>query len=264
MKHETTETDVRSVLAFWKRALCMLLVLLSLVGVLPVDILAADIWDGTGGGGDGNGSTITGGFWLESTGAYDSLFGFRFTVYDAGGNRVGTQGIEIDIRTLSKDVYRFDGKKSHMDLYDEYQLYAGGRGDAPTLGATVKTVSTSESGGYYLDTSLSYLRDTGPSNIGEWLSADNSEKAAWVAQKCDVNDYGPLSHFIIVEPMFIVALNDVLFTMTMAELAVFQATQVEAARKAYNAANPGTYEKEDGWNSFVDGTDTLANEIILR
>lgn len=34
----------------WKRALCMLLVLLSLVGVLPVDILAADIWDGVGGG----------------------------------------------------------------------------------------------------------------------------------------------------------------------------------------------------------------------
>ena len=50
-----------------KRFLCLLLIFASVVCYIPAKVFAEDIWDGTGSGGNGNGSNISGGYWIEST-----------------------------------------------------------------------------------------------------------------------------------------------------------------------------------------------------
>ena len=261
---------------FWKRTLCLLLATITIVGLLPLqDVFAEDIWDGVGGGGNGNGVYV-GTYNIESTSAYYSIFGFRFTVYDASGQRPeGSRSIDIDVRTSGSTVYRTAGKdmKSHIDLNREYQAYRAFFDDygyynqtlAPTItefnGKFYKTSECSEATGRYLDTSMNYLRQSsgaGPSQIGEWLKENNSTNAQIVAQRCGVLDYDPFTHYIIVEPMYRVNLKNTYYTMTMAELAVYQAETVEAARTANG------YSNVDGWNYIVPfsySTNTFVNNI---
>ena len=234
----------------WQRVFCLFLVFASVVGLLPATAWAEDIWDGSGSGGDGNGSTIASGAVLESTSAYYSIMGYRFTVYNAGGSKVGGP-IDIDIRSTFT-WYRAPEKKSHIDLYREYlDHYNGGKFNGPevSLGGTFTTSKS----GVYDDPGLPDTRTSsgaGPSAIGDWLQ--EGDNAGLIAKTyCKVSAYDANTHFIIVEPMFAVSLfgDGNWYALTMAELAVFQSGQVEASRKAYNSANPGTYTESviDGW-----------------
>ncbi len=190
---------------------CFFVVLL--IASLCVTAYAA--WDGSGStGGNTNVSVSTGGFVLVNADAND-IYGYRFTVYDADGNKLG-YSVDILRKAETRATKRSIQQKSHIDLYDEY--YGSKSADLGSL-ASIQVTGNNASYGIYYDTSLPAT----PTSVETWLT---ETRARQVAKYCEADDFGTSStNYIICEPLFQAVLENEYWCATMAEYAVYQSGQ---------------------------------------
>ena len=170
-------------------------------------------WDGTGSSsGSSGGGVVTSTYSLDAS-TVDAVYGYRFSVYDGNGNKLG-HSVDINFERYNNVfLYRSykDSKQSHIDLYKTYA--ASG---TASLG-TMSTANT-EAAYIYFDSSLPSI----PTEVKSWLT---DSKAYDIAFLCDAYSFGTATHYIICEPIFIAQLAGANYAMTMAEYAVYQSTQ---------------------------------------
>ena len=252
MKDNVKTTNCRWKANAWRRLFSLFLVLVSLIGLFPMEAFAA--WDGSGDAGDGNGTTVTGGFKLTST-STSIIVGYRFTVYDSAGVKSG-HSIDVDFKSTGYTNYRVNGenKLSHIDLYRSYLRYDNGglkNGIPVSLGTPTKGTGTSN---YIYDDDTFQTSElpgitmastqSDPKTMEQWLTEERGKK---IAGECGASAYDSSNSYIIVEPLFHVFLNNDSYVLTMAELAVYQSAIVETARK--NAFSSKAYV---GYSGYVD------------
>lgn len=234
------------------RLLSFLLVLVSLLQMLPMTAWAA--WDGSGDI-SGDMGSVSGTTKLFRDNEHN-IVGYRFSVYDADGNKKG-HSVDIDIGCTyyyftDNDAYRYwypvtdeEGnveyydKKSHIDLNREYQAYYNDGaydGDQPTLGKPVllPVGVEDESKLIYLDTGLldtdGYTIDPATISVNDdptteedesadhWLNAD---KASIISELyCGAGEFDADTNYMIVEPLYFLMLNGEHYVMTSAEYAL--------------------------------------------
>lgn len=104
---------------------CLCIFIFTFSAIICTPVQAA--WDGSGdssGGSGGSGGTgVTGNFQLPSS-SVSCVDGYRFSVFDADGNKVG-HSVDIHFEKSSYSTYRTykDNKKSHIELYADYLDY---------------------------------------------------------------------------------------------------------------------------------------------
>ncbi len=240
--------------SWFKSFISALMAFLMVLNVCTPIVQAAleDEWDGTGdtsgGTGGGNVTVVPGGFSLSNADAND-IYGYRFSVYDGQGNKLG-YGIDILFKAESAATKRSDEKKSHVDLYREYLNYIGedeipntaDDGTPVSLGAlhTVKGTAENQSDiGLYYDSTLPRT----PAEVEKWLTPEQGDA---IATKCDATEFGSFeNNYIICEPLFRAKLAGTVYCMTLAEYAVYQSgyydswTHVPSAEELGDSA--GTY-----------------------
>ena len=168
------------------------------------------------------------------------MVGYRFTVYDVEGDKIG-HSVDVDFKYIYNPGRRAagDNKQSHVDLYDAYLedpdkvdiIVNKDLGDRNGFQTT--WCSNPESAYYYgsyangddyvyfdsalagLDpTELGYDEETG----NGWLT---DEMGIEIAYMCGASaGYDADTAYIIVEPYYWVVLENIIYFLTVAELAV--------------------------------------------
>ncbi len=229
---EKTEGGKRKKVKGFRRVLAICLVIVTLLGMLPSSVFAADgSFDGWGNV-SGGGGTVSGSFSLSKASS-DPVYGYRFSVYDSSGDKVGHS---IDIVRQSESsasyaVYKGD-KKSHIEIWEEYS--SSGSVDLGSF----STKKNDESAYMYYDTSL-------PGTPTEMETTLTREYAEDIAEKCDAYDeFDVNTSYIIVEPLYNASLvfNGSLarYRLTIAEFAVYQAS-IYGWTKVPSSYTSGTY-----------------------
>lgn len=190
-----------------RKAFHLLLVLVLLVNMLPTSALAA--WDGQGNNGGAGTIIPTGGYWMSYADERDIL-GYRFTVYDVNGNKLG-YSVDIDRYQYNGALYRSYGtaKRSHIDLYRAYL--------ADNTKVSTGVSGTKNEDYLFLDTTLPKT----PTEVEAWLTKSKSSE---IAILCEAYDYVPGTCYVICEPIILAALEWKYYAMTMAEYAVYQSS----------------------------------------
>lgn len=171
----------------------------------------AGTWDGQGGTSTGGSYEITGGGYSVPSGMTNqNVIGYRFTIYDENGKKMG-YSIDIDFKKMGYDLTRSYGttKKSHVDLYKTYKTNEQ---------ASVGNLSTaaSESNLVFYDSSL----PSTPADMEAWLTTNNH--AYDIRLKCEATGT-PERTYLIVEPLSVAKVDGTNYCMTIAEYAVLQA-----------------------------------------
>ena len=203
------EKPLRNEKSFRKFILCSLTLILCLTCLLPVTVHAG--WDGSGDSSGGNAGGSASSYSVPNGRGVDNVIGYRFTVFNGSGSKVGWT-IDIDFRGLSSGMHdrrvRGSSKKSHIQLNREMQ--SNGHANI----GTPSTSTSADSGGYRLyDSSLPH----DPSSLQNYMSAS---KAKSIAFKCGVANFGMASNFLIAEPIFEMTLNGTDHLLTIVEAMV--------------------------------------------
>ncbi len=231
-----SNSDGRTRTGIFKRIMTLLLVFVTLVQLFPLQVFAE--WDGSGSSGDTGSTEIVGGFSASS----DAMVGYRFTVYNVEGDKIG-YSVDVDFKYIYNPGRRAagDNKQSHIDLYKAYLEdpdKVNIKGD-DTLGDRngfqTTWCSNPESAYYYgsyANDEVDYVKfdstlaNLDPSEIGYdaetnpngWLTDD---KAKEVARWCGALDgFDADTAYIIVEPYYWVVLENIIYFLTVTELAV--------------------------------------------
>ena len=233
---EYSKSGGRTRTGLFKRIMTLLLVFVTLVQLCPLQVFAE--WDGSGSSGDTGSTEIVGGFSASS----DAMVGYRFSVYDVEGDKIG-YSVDVDFKYIYNPGRRAagDNKQSHIDLYRAYLKDSSKVDVVPTTsigdrnGFQTTWCSNPESAYYYgsyandvadhvryepalagLDpTEIGYDAETNPDG---WLTP---LQALTVASWCNALDgYDADTAYIIVEPYYWVVLENIIYFLTVAELAV--------------------------------------------
>lgn len=203
--------------------LCIFIFIFSTIICTPVQAAWDGSGDSTGGTGGTGGTGVTGNFQLTSS-SVACVDGYRFSVFDADGNKVG-HSVDIHFVKSSYSTYRTykDNKKSHIELYADYLNYVQAveegtytKADAVSLGEP--STENSEAAYVYYDDTL----PSTPTDVEDWLTPDT---ASIIRENCNADECDPSTSYIICEPTFGAWLFGDVYTMTLAEYAVFQSSQ---------------------------------------
>lgn len=207
-KHPSPHTPRESNLAV--RAIVLLLSVFLVLSVLTPVAYAA--WDGSGNTDDKVSGTISGNFFFQSADV-EAITGYRFSVHDGNGEKVGNSvdiHFENDFNSSVKRTYR-EYKKSHIELYREYL-------DTGTVDLQKLSTDTSAAAYVLFDKTLPDI----PTDVEDWLTPDQADE---IRSLCDADDLSASSSYIICEPLFEAYVDGIWYTMTLAEYAVYQSGQ---------------------------------------
>lgn len=188
-----------------------ILAVFLLVALLSTAVFA--VWDGSGFTGDENVSSVIGGFSMP-TGSEADIIGYRFTVHDSSGVKIGESVDFNRIESPFDTLYRSfaANKRSHVELYKEYL-------DKPNsikLG-NFKSLGLDDTNVFY-DSTLPAT----PTEVEGWLTQTKAQEIA--ANYCLASSYNYETCYIIIEPVIMATLAGDHYAMTMAEFAVYQSS----------------------------------------